>query len=132
MTLQVVLLGSDGIVDASDRCVESYRPDRNPIYRFTDSVSKIVVNTKLVYSFAGDNCGKEIGATVAKEAADTQKPLSSDFIDEASNRALKEYRETAREWFSKHSQESHLGSNGMVLEFSIWSARYEGGIFSNT
>lgn len=35
MTLQVVLLGSDGVVIASDTCVERIKPGRNS--RITDS-----------------------------------------------------------------------------------------------
>ena len=66
MTLQVVLLGSDGVVIASDTCVAS-RPEWMDV---TDSDSKMVVKPRFVCTFTGDDCAKSIAMAVVAEAGD--------------------------------------------------------------
>ena len=39
------------------------------------SDSKIVIVPGLAYTFAGDECAKEVGAAVAKTIAETSEPL---------------------------------------------------------
>ena len=88
VTLQVVLVGSDGVVIASDTCVERVDRERRHSYRITESSRKIVILPGLAYVFAGDDCAKEIGAIVAKKIIETPKPLPYDFIEKAANDAL--------------------------------------------
>lgn len=87
VTLQVVLLGSDGIIIASDTCAANFNP---PYLNFTDSVSKIIVTPRLVYTFAGDSCARDIGAAVASKAGTSQLSvdivvLSSQVADQMAN-----------------------------------------------
>jgi hypothetical protein len=122
MTLQVVLLGSDGVVIASDTCVERIKPGRNS--RITDSDSKIVIVPGLAYTFAGDECAKEVGAAVAKTIAETSEPLPYNFIDEASNRALEEYKITVGSEFSD-TYRKIIWVQAESERFAIWSAFYD-------
>jgi hypothetical protein len=123
MTLQVVLFGRDGgVVIASDTCVERIKPGRNS--RITDSGSKIVIVPGLAYTFAGDECAKEVGAAVAKKIAETSKPLPYDFIDEASNRALEEYKITVGSEFSE-TYRKIIWVQTESDRFAIWSSFYD-------
>jgi hypothetical protein len=94
MTLQVVLQGSDGIVIASDTCVERVKqPQGN--FRIADFYSKIVVADKLAYTFSGDDCAKEVGAAVAQAVSESpQKILSAELIYDVSTAALKNWRKS--------------------------------------
>jgi hypothetical protein len=91
VTLQVVLLGSDGVVIASDTCAVNFNP-RHPSFRTTDIISKIVVESQLVYTFAGDECAKKVGAAVAHQLREHSEPLSAELIEKVANGTLDEWR----------------------------------------
>lgn len=93
VTLQVVLLGSDGIVIASDTCATNFNP-RSRIST-TDAVSKIVTQSRLVHTFAGDECAKQVGAAVAHEVTQSEQVLSAELIEGIANKTLKEWRESS-------------------------------------
>lgn len=121
VTLQVVLRGSDGVVIASDTCKANVGPRG---FRSTEPVSKIrMVNSTLVYTFAGDDCARDVGAAVA-EAANTAKTLSNEFIDEVSNKALAKYKTDAREIYRKI-----IWVKAENAGFEVFSAFYRGGRF---
>jgi hypothetical protein len=122
VTLQVVLRGTDGIVIASDTRMESHRSERK--FRMTDSISKIVVTPKLVYTFAGDNCAKEIGEAVSKEVAANPQPLSADFIGEASNSALEKYKMNLGNEFVEMPRKI-IWVQVEGAGFAVWSALYD-------
>jgi hypothetical protein len=98
VTLQVVLLGSDGIVIASDTCATNFNPQvtNRTNARTTEDVQKItIVDSKFVYMFAGDECAKTVGAAVARAVGENPECLSAAHIDEISKSTLDLYRENS-------------------------------------
>ena len=120
MTLQVILVGSDGVVIASDTCVERVDRERRRWYRITESSRKIIILPRLAYMFAGDDCAKEIGAVVAKQIIETPKPLPYDFIEKAANEALEPYTKNPafRDDYRKIIWVQAEGDKGD--KFSVW------------
>lgn len=117
VTLQVVLLGSDGVVIASDTC----RVGSNPRFRVTDSISKIVVKSSLAYTFAGDDASRAVGEAVVD--ATQSHELSVNLIDEIANKVLKKYKRSVR----PELREAYRKTIFVQAEdhgFSIWSATY--------
>lgn len=83
---------------------------------------------ELAYTFAGDNCAKEIGAAVARQAEDAKQSLSSDFIAETSEKALTAYKKTVGDDFSDTPRKIFWVQKEDA-GFAIWSACYEDGKF---
>jgi hypothetical protein len=93
MTLQVVLVGSDGIVIASDTRATNSPQEISKAIQTTDEVQKIqIVNSGFVYLFAGDECAKKVGAAVARTVGESPNCLSETLVRELSNNTLREYR----------------------------------------
>jgi len=119
VTFQVVLLGGDGVVIASDTRAMNFDPQH--FVRTTDTVSKIVVvEPHLVYIYAGDGCAKKVGAAVALDVKRGQ-PLSKERIEEVSNSTREEY------WKSRQ-MDDRVDSRKIAWVqradrgFAIWSA----------
>ena len=119
MTLQVVLRGSDGVVIASDRSVSL---QLNPI-AFTDRNSKLVVKSRFVCTFAGDDCAKYISTELVEAKKDDSVFESSANFIEAVNGALRKYKEG--QWpFFKTQPRKILWVQFGSPEFTIWAATY--------
>jgi len=121
VTLQVVLLGIDGVVIASDTRAEIIKHGRT--FRTADIVSKIVIESQLIYTFAGDECAKKVGAAVARAASGNL--LSKECIERVSNETLKGWRKT-------FPGKDRLGYRKVIWvewkddRFVIWSATQDG------
>ena len=96
MTLQVVLIGNDGIVIASDTRATNSPQEISKEFKAiqtTDELQKIkLVNSRFVYLFAGDECAKMVGAAVARVVGESLDCLSETLVREISNSTLREYR----------------------------------------
>jgi hypothetical protein len=118
VTLQVVLLGGDGIVIASDTCAANINSRYS--FRTTDHVSKIVIESKLAYTFAGDECAKEVGAAVARAVGEPPQPLTAELIEEVSNRTLEEWRNSCGN--DRVDYRKDIWVQATDVGFTIWSA----------
>lgn len=118
VTLQVVLRGSDGVVIASDRLVSS-QPE---LIGFTDLSSKMVVKSRFVCTFAGDDCAKYISTRLVEKVGDSAFENSGQFI-EAVNSALDEYK-GGRWSFPETGYRKILWVQSEHAAFTIWVATY--------
>jgi ATP-dependent protease HslVU (ClpYQ) peptidase subunit len=119
MTLQVVLRGSDGVVIASDTLVSS-QPKEMIV---TDSNSKMMVKSRFVCTFAGDDCAKYIAMTMVAKAGDSGLENPIQFITNV-NEALKDYK-TKSGCFPKTQYRKILWVQALdCSEIAIWAASY--------
>lgn len=117
MTLAVALLGNDGVVIASDTCVERINLAHQT--RTTDTSPKIrIIGDKLAYTFAGDDCAKAVGTAVAEASANCV--LSESLIEKVSNKTLRAYREQFG--VDRVDYRKNIWAQKTNGEYTIWHA----------
>lgn len=119
MTLQLVIAGTDGIVVASDTCIETLRVGHT--LRFTDSGSKIVnSDSRFLYTFAGDDVSKDVGKVLAAHNWE-QTPPSNESLEQLANGVLSEDGEL----FDWHQYRKVLLVEKQGPPFRVWVLRYD-------
>jgi 20S proteasome alpha/beta subunit len=126
MTLQVALIGSEGVVIASDRLGVSPPTGRNTVDA-SSLVSKIEWEKNFVCTFAGDDCVCRIAQRLANNIRKTTIFSDSSVFIKAVNDLLETHK---IDWFCKSSQSRKIiwsQTDGQNLR--LWSATFDADTF---
>jgi hypothetical protein len=128
MTFQVALRGTDGVVIASDICVESLNR-RRPL-KFTDVASKIIQTPgssiiaapTMAAVFSGDNCAQAVAVALA---ADWPESPCNEQVEKIAGAALDQHQKNEGHNFDPSQYRKVLVVSKNGPDFSFWSVAYK-------